>query len=110
MEGTALETQQNRGSLARGVLLDTKYGANTSIGQDQKWSTGLSFVCSEKRKRLGEPQTPKEKKGKVTAMKKLVLALALLIAAAAGAGSGRLSAFCCPEDPPPLCPPACANR
>lgn len=43
-------------------------------------------------------------------MKKLVFALALLIAAAAGAGSGRLSAFCCPEEPPPLCPPACDQR
>lgn len=43
-------------------------------------------------------------------MKKLVLALTLLIAAAAGAGSGRLSAFCCPEEPPPLCPPACDGK
>mgnify|MGYP006967758757 CR=1 FL=1 len=50
------------------------------------------------------------KKGRINPMKKLVFALALLIAAAAGAGSGRLSAFCCPEEPPPLCPPACDQR
>lgn len=50
--------------------------------------------------------TPDRMKGRLSPMKRIVLAIALL--AASGYAAWRISpAFCCAEDPPPMCPPIC---